>query len=157
MDRKNLTTVNITYSILHLADVFFETSAWVLYIIGYIQHLGAALYMSSTGLIVMIITALIYILLKVTRYVPILFAFISEIVYKFTGYKNSEIPLIFNIISQLLNIPLQGIIVTWILIFPIFGNEIMFMMAFNMLLSIFDLIIFVFNLEEIIREETTRE
>lgn len=44
MDRKNLTTVNITYSILHLADVFFETSAWVLYIIGYIQHLGAALY-----------------------------------------------------------------------------------------------------------------
>lgn len=156
MDRKNLTTVNITYSIVHIVDVILEASAWILYIIGYLQYRSTMTYTTGFGLFVMVLTAIFYIWIKATRCIPALFVFISEIVYKCTGDKNSEIPLIFNVISQLLNIPLQGIIILFILITPNFDITIIFLMIFNMLLSVFDTIIFIFNLEELIKEETTK-
>lgn len=157
MDRKNLTTVNITYSIVHLVDVILEASAWILYIIGYLQYRSTMTYTTGFGLFIMILTAIFYIWFKATRCMPVLFVFISEIICKFTGDKNSEIPLIFNMISQLLNIPLQGIIILFILITPNFDGTMIFLMVFNMLLSVFDTIIFIFNLEELIKEETTKK
>lgn len=157
MDRKNLTTVNITYSIVHLVDVILEASAWILYIIGYLQYRSTMSHTTELGLTVMVLTAIFYIWFKATRCIPVLFVFISEIVYKCTGDENSEIPLIFNVISQLLNIPLQGIIVLFILITPNFDGTIIFLMIFNMLILVFDTVIFIFNLEEIIKEETTRK
>lgn len=156
MDRKNLSTVNITYSIVHFVDVFIEAFAWAFYIVGYLQYRSTMLYTTGFGLLVMVVTAVIYIMFKATRYVPTLFVLVSEIFYKCTGDKNSEIPLIFNMVSHLFNIPLQGIIVLLILITPNFDGTVMFLMVFNMLLSVFDTIIFIFNLEELIEEETTR-